>query len=85
MQYIPLKVKDMSLADWDRTEIKIAEAEMPGLMALREEFVASKLLNKIVAALHLEKIGLENETRTDQAAYTGVKVEGPFKLENYRY
>ena len=34
-QYVPYKVKDMSLADWGRTEIKIAEAEMPGLMALR--------------------------------------------------
>ena len=33
-QYVPYKVKDMSLADWGRTEIKIAEAEMPGLMAL---------------------------------------------------
>ena len=40
-QYVPYKVKDMSLADWGRTEIKLAEAEMPGLMALREEFGAS--------------------------------------------
>jgi len=37
-QYVPYKVKDMSLADWGRTEIKLAEAEMPGLMALREEY-----------------------------------------------
>ena len=38
------KVKDISLADWGRKEIRIAEAEMPGLMSLREEFGASKPL-----------------------------------------
>ena len=43
-QYVPYKVKDMSLADWGRTEIKLAEAEMPGLMALREELGPSKPL-----------------------------------------
>ena len=32
------KVKDMSLAEWGRKEINLAEAEMPGLMALREEY-----------------------------------------------
>ena len=54
-QYIPYKVKDMSLADWGRTEIKIAEAEMPGLMALREEFGASKPLKgaRIAGCLHM--------------------------------
>ena len=36
--YIPHKVKDISLAEWGRREIQLAEAEMPGLMALREEF-----------------------------------------------
>ena len=72
----------MSLADWGRTEIKLAEAEMPGLMALREEFGASKPL----AAMHLVKIGVELETlRKDQADYIGVKVEAPFKPEHYRY
>ena len=44
MQYIPYKVKDMSLADWGRTEIKLAEAEIPGRMALRKEFGARKLI-----------------------------------------
>ena len=34
---IPFKVKDISLADWGRKEIQLAEAEMPGLMALREQ------------------------------------------------
>ena len=38
------KVKDISLADYGRKEIKLAEAEMPGLMSLREEFGASKPL-----------------------------------------
>src|SRR4029078_627422 len=38
------KVKDMSLAEWGRKEIKLAEAEMPGLMALREEYSAKKPL-----------------------------------------
>jgi adenosylhomocysteinase len=32
------KVKDISLADWGRKEIRIAEKEMPGLMAIRQEF-----------------------------------------------
>ena len=54
-QYVPYKVKDMSLADWGRTEINIAEAEMPGLMALREEFGASKPLKgaRIAGCLHM--------------------------------
>ena len=38
------KVKDISLADWGRKEITIAEAEMPGLMALRDEYGESKPL-----------------------------------------
>ena len=36
--YVPYKVKDISLAAWGRKEIELAEAEMPGLMALREEY-----------------------------------------------
>ena len=35
------KVKDIALAEWGRKEIELAEAEMPGLMAIREEFGAS--------------------------------------------
>ena len=35
---LPYKVKDISQADWGRKEIKLAEAEMPGLMSLREEY-----------------------------------------------
>ena len=54
-QYVPYKVKDMSLANWGRTEIKLAEAEMPGLMALREEFGASKPLKgaRVAGCLHM--------------------------------
>ena len=49
------KVKDLSLADWGRKEIKLAEAEMPGLMALREEFGAQKPLKgaRIAGCLHM--------------------------------
>ena len=38
IKYTPFKVKDLSLADWGRKEITIAESEMPGLMSLRKEF-----------------------------------------------
>ncbi|MDA9908463.1 adenosylhomocysteinase [Schleiferiaceae bacterium] len=53
--FVPYKVKDMSLADWGRTEIKLAEAEMPGLMALREEYGESKPLQgaRISGCLHM--------------------------------
>ena len=37
-KYIPYKVKDLSLSDWGRKEIMLAEAEMPGLMSLRREY-----------------------------------------------
>ena len=49
------KVKDISLADWGRKEIKLAEAEMPGLMSLREEFGESKPLKgaRIAGCLHM--------------------------------
>ena len=49
------KVKDISLADWGRKEIKLAEAEMPGLMSLREEYGASKPLKgaRIAGCLHM--------------------------------
>lgn len=49
------KVKDMSLAEWGRKEILLAEAEMPGLMSLRSEFVASKPLQgaRVAGCLHM--------------------------------
>ncbi len=49
------KVKDIALADWGRKEIKIAETEMPGLMAVREEYASKKPLAgaKITGSLHM--------------------------------
>ena len=54
-KYIPFKVKDISLAEWGRKEIRLAEAEMPGLMALREEYSGSKPLKgaRIAGCLHM--------------------------------
>ena len=54
-KFIQYKVKDISLADWGRKEIKLAESEMPGLMALREEYGASKPLKgaRIAGCLHM--------------------------------
>jgi len=53
--YVPYKVKDMSLAEWGRKEIRLAEAEMPGLMALRDEFGDSQPLKgaRIAGCLHM--------------------------------
>ena len=53
--YLPYKVKDISLADWGRKEIELAEAEMPGLMALRKEYGESKPLDgaRIAGCLHM--------------------------------
>ncbi|HTV90429.1 MAG TPA: adenosylhomocysteinase [Stellaceae bacterium] len=54
-QFTDYKVADIALADWGRKEIAIAETEMPGLMALREEFGAAKPLSgaRIVGCLHM--------------------------------
>ena len=54
-KYTPFKVKDLSLADWGRKEIELAEAEMPGLMALREEYGAAQPLKgaRIAGCLHM--------------------------------
>ena len=54
-QYIPYKVKDISLAEWGRKEIELAEAEMPGLMAIREEYGPSQPLKgaRIAGCLHM--------------------------------
>ena len=52
---LPYKVKDISLADWGRKEIELAEAEMPGLMALREEYAKEQPLAgaRIAGCLHM--------------------------------
>jgi len=53
--YVKYKVKDISLAEWGRKEINLAEAEMPGLMALRKEFGKQKPLKgaRIAGCLHM--------------------------------
>ena len=53
--YLPYKVKDISLADWGRKEIDLAEAEMPGLMALRAEYGKDQPLAgaRIAGCLHM--------------------------------
>ena len=52
---LPYKVKDMSLAEWGRKEIRLAEAEMPGLMAIRGEYGKQKPLKgaRIAGCLHM--------------------------------
>ena len=49
------KVKDLSQADWGRKEIRLAEAEMPGLMNIRKEFGPRQVLKgaKISGSLHM--------------------------------
>ena len=53
--YVPFKVKDITLADWGRKEIRLAEAEMPGLMAIREEYGPSQPLKgaRVAGCLHM--------------------------------
>ena len=55
VQTLQYKVKDISLAEWGRKEIRLAEAEMPGLMALREEFRGQEPLKgaRIAGCLHM--------------------------------
>lgn len=55
LPYVAYKVKDISLADWGRKEIELAEDEMPGLMALRKEYGASQPLKgaRIAGCLHM--------------------------------
>ena len=54
-KYLPYKVKDISLAEWGRKEIRLAEAEMPGLMAIREEYRDEQPLKgaRIAGCLHM--------------------------------
>ena len=55
MERLPYKVKDITLAEWGRKEIELAEAEMPGLMSIREEYGESKPLAgaRIAGCLHM--------------------------------
>ncbi len=54
-RYLKYKVKDISLAEWGRKEINLAEAEMPGLMSLRDEYKGKKPLSgaRIAGCLHM--------------------------------
>src|SRR3954464_8344204 len=54
-KFVKYKVKDISLAEWGRKEIRLAETGMPGLMALRKEFGAKKPLKgaRIAGCLHM--------------------------------
>ena len=54
-KFVKFKVKDISLAEWGRKEIQLAEDEMPGLMALRQEFGKQKPLKgaRIAGCLHM--------------------------------
>ena len=54
-EYVPYKVKDINLAEWGKKEIKLAEAEMPGLMALRAKLKKEKPLKgaRIAGCLHM--------------------------------
>ena len=51
----PFKVADLSLAEWGRKEMRLAEQEMPGLMAIREEYAGKNPLKgaKIMGSLHM--------------------------------
>src|ERR1700751_3770316 len=53
--HLPYKVKDISLAEWGRKEIRLAEAEMPGLMAIRKEYGSKQPLKgaRIAGCLHM--------------------------------
>ena len=54
-KFVPYKVKDISLSEWGRKEINLAEAEMPGLIALRKEYKGKKPLKgaRIAGCLHM--------------------------------
>ena len=54
-KFVKHKVKDISLAEWGRKEIQLAEAEMPGLMSLREEYGKQQPLKgaRIAGCLHM--------------------------------
>jgi adenosylhomocysteinase len=67
----PFKVADLSLADWGRREIRLAEHEMPGLMALRERYAGKKPLGgaRIMGSLHMTiQTAVLIETLTDLGA-----------------
>ena len=71
--FTDFKVADMSLADWGRKEIRIAETEMPGLMAIREEYAAKQPLKgaRITGSLHMT---IQTAVLIETLAALGAKV-----------
>src|SRR5918994_222876 len=67
------KVADLSLADWGRKEIRLAEAEMPGLMALRKEYGNSQPLKgaRIAGCLHMT---IQTAVLIETLIYLGAKI-----------
>ena len=76
-QQLKYKVKDITLAKWGRMEIELAEAEMPGLMALREQYKTIKPLKdaRIAGCLHMTiQTAVLIETLVDPVSYTHLDV-----------
>mgnify|MGYP001348568949 CR=1 FL=1 len=72
MSFTDYKVADISLAEWGRKEINIAETEMPGLMALREEYGDSKpLLDAPQAGLHMVRASIPCRSRSKLLKHIG--------------
>ena len=67
------KVKDISLADWGRKEIRLAESEMPGLMSIREEYGDTKPLKgaRIAGCLHMT---IQTAVLIETLVYLGAEV-----------
>src|SRR6202140_4334436 len=74
-EFTDYKVADIGLAGWGRREIAIAETEMPGLMALRDEFGPSKPLDgaRIVGCLHMT---IQTAVLIETLVYLGATVRG---------
>ncbi len=74
-------VKDLGLADWGRKEIAIAETEMPGLMATREEYGAEQPLRgaRIAGSLHMT---IQTQVDAEGELHNAVTRHGPQKLDN---
>ena len=62
-EQLPYKVKDISLTDWGRKEISLAEAEMPGLMSIRQEYGNKKPLEGDIRPTSLLLRKSYNETK----------------------
>ena len=74
-KFTDYKVADISQAEWGRKEIEIAETEMPGLMALRDEFKDDKPLEgaRIVGCLHMT---IQTAVLIETLTYLGAEVDG---------